>query len=114
MDLDDLAATYAEVGGVPVYFRLDLGTQQGKLPAGFKIPLNHYSIPENHVSVVLHFNQPVVATAANINSSLLSLEFFNGVAWTPIPTQVQLRRLPHRSAQSTMKWLSDCCGTSAI
>ena len=80
VDLDDPSATHAEVGGIPVYFTLDLGTQQGRLPAGFEIPLNHYSIPENQVSVILHFNQPVIATAANINSSLLTLEFFNGVA----------------------------------
>jgi len=90
VDLEDPAATHVEVGGVAVYFTLDLGTQKGRLPAGFEIPLNHYSIPENHISVILHFNQPVLATTANINPSLLGLEFFNGVAWTPVPTQVRL------------------------
>jgi len=90
VDLDDPAATHAEVGGLPVYFDLDPGTQEGRLPAGFEVPLNHYSIPENRLAVMLHFNQPVVATDANLNSSLLRLEYFNGVAWTAMQTRVQL------------------------
>ncbi|MEE8466809.1 MAG: hypothetical protein V3T22_00040, partial [Planctomycetota bacterium] len=90
VSLDDPAATHAEVGGVPVYFTLDSSTQEGRLPAGFEVPLTHYSIPENRLAVILHFNQPVVATATNLTSRLLSLEYFDGVAWSPMQTEVQL------------------------
>ncbi|MEE8468432.1 MAG: hypothetical protein V3T22_08255, partial [Planctomycetota bacterium] len=88
--LDELAATHLEVGGVAVYFALDPTTQQGRLPAGFLVPLNHYSIPENQVSVSLHFNQAVLATEANISADFLGLEYFDGSDWQAVPTQVQL------------------------
>ena len=63
--------------------------QEGQLPAGFEVPLNHYSIPENRVAVVLHLNQPVSPLSTNINSNLLSIEYFDG-DWKPIVTQVEL------------------------
>ncbi|HIF40266.1 MAG TPA: hypothetical protein EYQ74_04120, partial [Planctomycetes bacterium] len=51
---DDLDACYVDVGGQRVYFELDLSDQTGRIP--IDLPLNHYSIPENQVSVVVHFN----------------------------------------------------------
>ncbi|MEE8469039.1 MAG: hypothetical protein V3T22_11310, partial [Planctomycetota bacterium] len=87
---DELAATHVEIGGLPVYFALDPIEQEGRLPLGFKIPLNHYSIPENQISVILHLNQPVLASETNISQKRVALEYFSGVAWTKLQTQVEL------------------------
>jgi len=79
---DEVNATYLEIGGDPanrVYFELG-ANQVGELPRDsmgnpFPVPLNHYSLTENHVTVVLHLNQPIEASEANISSSRVRLEY---------------------------------------
>lgn len=89
--LDDVNATHIELGGEKVYFAINLVEQQGQLPAGFLVPLNHYSIPENQVSVILQFNQPVSPASSNINASLLAFEYdAGGSDWQPMQTTVEL------------------------
>jgi len=84
----DENATAAEIGGQLVYFTLV--SQQGRLPAGFKVPLNHYSIAENRVSVILQFNQPVSPKSDNISSDLLAFEYLDGGTWKEMQTLVDL------------------------
>jgi hypothetical protein len=77
-----------DVGGQRVYFALDLSDQTGRIP--IDLPLNHYSIPENQVSVVVHFNQPVNATPTNIDPSYVSIQYFTGLVWTDIQSDMDL------------------------
>jgi len=86
--IDDMDACYAEVGGQRVYFQLDLSDQTGRIP--FELPLNHYSIPENQVVVVVHFNQPVDATPTNIDPSFVSIQYFTGLVWQDIQSDMDL------------------------
>mgnify|MGYP006966864782 CR=1 FL=1 len=85
---DDLDACYVDVGGQRVYFQLRLSDQTGRIP--FELPLNHYSIPENQVSVVVHFNQPVNATPTNIDPAYVSIQYFTGLVWTDIQSDMDL------------------------
>lgn len=88
---DDEAATYLQLGGERVYFSINLIEQQGQLPPGFLVPLNHYSIPENQVAVVLHFNQPVSPESSNINSDRLAFEYDDGAGnWESMQAKVEL------------------------
>lgn len=93
---DELAATHLELGGDPsqrVYFEYDPLTQSGTLPAGFEVPLNLYSVAEARVAVVLHLDQPVRATAANVDSESVRFEYEPPGApgfWFPLLTEVEL------------------------
>ena len=88
--LDEEEATYLDVGGERVYFELDPATQQGRLPAGFRVPLNHYSIAENRVSAVVVFNQAVDGSAANVSADHLRLQYDDGGTWRTIPAELEL------------------------
>lgn len=90
VDEDDLDATHLELGGERVYFTLDTGVQQGRLPSGFKVPLNHYSIPENQVSVVVVFNQAVDGSSTNLSQDRIRLEYLDGGTWEPVATRIEL------------------------
>ncbi len=85
---DDLDACFVDLGGQSIYFELNLSDQTGRIPV--ELPLNHYSIPENQVSVVVHFNQPVDATPTNINSSYVSIQYFDSLVWTDIQSDMDL------------------------
>jgi len=100
---DDLNATYLELGGDPanrVYFELG-PSQVGELPRDemgnpFPVPLNHYSVIENQIAVVVHLNQPVQASEANISSTRVRLEFEDPrimdpeQRWVSLATRVEL------------------------
>jgi len=100
---DDPDATYLELGGDAakrVYFEWD-GSQGGVLELpGFDVPINHYSIPENRIAVVLHVNQPVSPDERNVSSELLRLEYRADDRWVPIPSDVEL--------------LANCTDTGAV
>jgi len=68
-----LPASSLILGGIEQEFLWSVGDQAGRLT--FEVPLNHYSIEENQLQVVLQFNQPVDATAGNINSDLIELQY---------------------------------------
>jgi hypothetical protein len=86
----DTPVTNVEIGGVRRFFGRDPVDQIGRLEPGLDLPINHYSLPENQVTFVVHFNQAVLATQANISN--LWLEYFdvsNG-EWSSLPAEVQL------------------------
>ena len=87
-------ASYLELGDDPdnrVYFERDQVTGESNLPPGFEAPINHYSIVENHLALVLEINQPVNPASANISSSRIGLEYAGpNSSWLPIPTDVEL------------------------
>ncbi len=85
---DDLDATYMVVGGQNVYFEMDLSDQTGRIP--IELPLNHYSIAENQVEFVVHFNQPIDATPLNIDATYVSVQYFTGLVWTDIQSDLEL------------------------
>ena len=93
--IDELAATYLEIGGDPddrIYFTLDENLL-GALPEGVEAPLNFYSVPESEVAVVLFLDQPVAPGANNVNSSSIGLEWrvtSNDNDWEPIVSEVTL------------------------
>lgn len=77
VDLDDLAATYLEIGGDPenrIYFQLDQDLR-GSLPAGVEAPLNLYSLEETSVAAVVFFDQPLAPGATNVNAQSIALEW---------------------------------------
>jgi hypothetical protein len=88
------SATYLELGGDPdnrVYFERDNLTGDSNLPPMFEAPINHYSIPENRIVLVLEINQPVNPGSANINSRRVGLEYEGpNSTWLPVSTQVEL------------------------
>jgi hypothetical protein len=95
--LDEEAATHLQLGGNPdnrVYFQQNVITQLGELPAGFLVPLNKYSEVDTQFAVMVYFNQPVVATTANISSDRIVLEYQavpgETSSWTPMLTRVEL------------------------
>ena len=88
--LDDPDATALQVGGVAVYFELDSASAQGRLPLGFEVPLNHYSIPENRVAAVVHLNQAIESNEVNISDDRVRFEYFDGVDWLMVQTDVRL------------------------
>ena len=87
-------ASYLELGDDPdnrVYFERDQATGESSLPPGFEAPINHYSIQENHLALILEINQPVNPGSANISSSCVGLEYAGpNSSWLPVPTQVEL------------------------
>jgi len=87
---DEEEATYLELGGERAYFERN-EAQEGSLPEGFKVPLNHYSIGENRVSVVVVFNQAVDGSAANLSVDRLRLEYQEtGGEWRVLGTELEL------------------------
>jgi hypothetical protein len=105
---DELLATYMELGGdgsvnARKYFELNGAPLNpnvgavGYLPDAsdpeniFRVPLNKYSAVDTKVAVMIFINQPVSATAANINSEKVRLEYQDsGGQWNPIPTLTTL------------------------
>ena len=94
--LDAEDATYLELGGDPddrVYFQLDVASQVGRLPAGFFVPLNKYSVPQSRFAIVLFVDQPVQPSASNISSQRVQIEYRdpgNTPEWIPVQTEVVL------------------------
>lgn len=97
--LDELQATYLELGGDPenrVYFELDVDpssptSQLGVLPTGFRVPLNKYSESDSSVAVAVFINQPIQAGPANVNTDFVQFEYQEpGGDWLPITTTVEL------------------------
>lgn len=88
-----LPASALILGGIEQEFLWSVGDQAGRLT--FDVPLNHYSIEENQLQVVLQFNQPVDATSSNINSSLIELQYATvsnptDANFTAMQTEVEL------------------------
>ncbi len=76
----DVNATYLETAeGERFYFYQQLATQQGALipPGGVEyLPgINKYSDAGTRWSIVVHFNQPIIASSDNITSELITLEY---------------------------------------
>ena len=76
----DVNATYLETAeGERFYFYQQLATQQGALipPGGVEyLPgINKYSDAGTRWSIVVHFNQPIIASSDNITSDLITLEY---------------------------------------
>lgn len=86
---DAEAATHAEIGGQRVYFALD-ASQEGRLPDGVLLPLNHYSIAENRVAFVVHLDQPVGAAADNVSPAKAGVEYEEDGDWLPLLVEVEL------------------------
>ncbi|MFT5050405.1 MAG: hypothetical protein ACI8QZ_001807 [Chlamydiales bacterium] len=100
---DEVNATYLELGGDPdnrVYFELS-ASQIGELPRDsmgnpFPVSLNHYSVIANQIAVVLHLNQPIEASDANISSARVRLEYEDpritnpDERWVALATEVEL------------------------
>lgn len=105
---DELLATYMELAGdgsveSRKYFELNGSPPNPNVGAVgylrdesdpqniFRVPLNKYSDAESKVAVMIFINQPVSATAANINSDKVRLEYEDaGGAWVAIPTLTTL------------------------
>ncbi len=99
-ELDDAPTTttdaqfsYVEFGGDPdnfEFFRFDGADQQGEITS--LVPLNLYSDSSQQFSVVLNFNQPIVADATNVNTELIRLQYFNATQddWLSVPSSVEL------------------------
>lgn len=93
--LDDLAATYLEIGGDPdqrEYLSLD-ENGRGALAAGVEAPLNLYSAVESRVVAVVFFDQPLAPGDFNLNSNTVGLEWrLQGDAgeWQPLVSEVTL------------------------
>ena len=76
----DVNATYLETAdGERFYFYQQIATQQGALipPGGVEyLPgINKYSDAGTRWSLVVHFNQPIIASSDNITSDLITLEY---------------------------------------
>jgi hypothetical protein len=89
-DNPDLPATSLILGGIEQEFLWSTLNQQARLP--FEVPLNHYSIPENQIEVIIQFNQPVLASPENINSDMIRLRYFDVAAddFLDMQTEVEL------------------------
>lgn len=85
-----LPASSLVLGGIEQEFLWSVVDQEGRLL--FDVPLNHYSIEENQLQVVLQFNQPIDATAENINTGLVRLQYReNGATdFTDMATELEL------------------------
>ncbi len=88
------AFSYVEFGNDPENFEFfrfdDLVDQRGEIAS--LVPLNLYSDPSQQFSVVLNFNQPIVAAATNVNANLIRLQYFNADVgeWLSVPSTVTL------------------------
>ena len=90
---EDQGFSYVEFGGDPnnfEFFRFDSVDQQGEIAS--LVPLNLYSDTSQQFSVVLQFNQPIVAAPSNVNRDLIRLQYFNDAssAWLRVPSTVTL------------------------
>ncbi len=82
-----LHATHLEIGGVATdrYYFGNNGL------GSFEVPLNMYSDPDTQVSLLVCFNQPVLAVSSNINSEMLTLEYEQAPGnWEPVSAEVSL------------------------
>jgi len=94
VSLTEANATYLEIGGDPmnrIYFEWDAMLQQGVLPPGTLVPINHYSIQSNQVAVVVHINQAVDPADTNITPNRAKLSYRNSAGlWNDLGTRVSL------------------------
>ncbi len=93
MTTDGARYSYVEFGGDPdnfEFFRFDAGDQQGEIAS--LVPLNLYSDTSEQFSIVLNFNQPIVAATDNVNTDLIRLQYFNEDvgSWLRVPSTVNL------------------------
>lgn len=84
----DTAATHVEIGGVKRFFGRDETTQEGQLEPGLKLPLSHYSLPENQVAFVLQFDQSILASSTNL--SRVRLEYDSSSGWERVSAVAEL------------------------
>ena len=85
--------SYVEFGNDPnnfEFFRFDSADQQGEITS--EVPLNLYSDTSQQFSVVVEFNQPIVAAPSNVNRDLIQLQYFNEATseWLRVPSSVNL------------------------
>jgi hypothetical protein len=94
VSITETNATYLEVGGDPmnrIYFEWDPMLQQGVLPPGTLVPINHYSVLASQVSVIVHINQAVDPAASNINQNRATLSYKNSAGlWNDVGTRISL------------------------
>lgn len=90
-------ASYIELGGDPankVYFRID-SNGVGQLDPLQTLPLNRLSELPEQVALMLHFNQAVDPSSANLDASRLSWQFDAAATggppqWTNLSTEIEL------------------------
>lgn len=104
----DVNATYLETAeGERFYFYQQVATQQGALipPGGSEyLPgINKYSDALTRWSVVVHFNQPIIASDDNITSDLITLEY-EPIAGLEV----------FESFGSSVELLANCTATGAV
>ncbi|QDV08363.1 hypothetical protein Poly30_39010 [Planctomycetes bacterium Poly30] len=100
---EDSGVSYVEFGvdtGEVEYFRFNPSVQRGVLPVDpsdpmmerYKVPLNFYSDTDEQFSVVLNFNQPIIASSDNVNTDKIRLQYFNDSQgqWLRVPASVAL------------------------
>lgn len=70
------------------FFRFDSVDQRGEIAS--LVPLNFYSDVNQQFSIVLNFNQPIVAAPDNVNTDLIRLQYFNETLseWLRVPSTV--------------------------
>ena len=93
--LDEFAATHVEVGTfppVPAFFEIGAGGQgalnmeaQLEFPNG--LPLHHRIAPDNRIAFVIHFDQAIDASEANI--ARVGMQYLDGI-WRRLRGQAEL------------------------
>ncbi len=92
-----LPASALVLGGIEQEFLWSVADQAGKLT--FNVPLNHYSIPENQIEIVLQFNQPIDPSPTNISGDRIELQY----ATVPNPTDADFAPM-----QSQIELVQNC------
>ena len=87
---EDTPFSFIEFGNDPdnvEFFRFDANAI-GRVTSD--VPLNLYSDEEQQFSVVLNFNQPIVAASTNVNTDLIRLQFSTdgGATYNRVPATV--------------------------
>jgi len=81
--------------GLPetVWFELDAGDGGGRLPAGYRVPINLYSDPATQVVLHLRFDQALNPSSENIHPDRLRLEFLDPLAsWRRLASELLLEQ----------------------